>query len=158
MVINAAITSAWDIALTKQQIGQEILVYNYVPDPSNLITLEKFFRIQLATAKKMPLKRCLWYYEFFVIENRFIAKTIFYVNHIIPSKFFDFIFLLRGIKFRLRPIYKKIKRLWRIMPYFYYNEWTWDTKRTVVRIFDILICCIVENPLQRFEVVFEIIF
>lgn len=132
MVINAVLASAWDIALTKHQRGQEIPVYNYVPDFSNQITLERFFRIQLSTAKKMPLKRCIWYYEFYILENLFIAKTLFYVNHIIPSKILDFILFMKGMKFRLKPIYKKIKRLWRITPYFYYNEWKWDTNKTVV--------------------------
>lgn len=130
MTINALLAAAWDIA---RNTYQSIPVYNFTPKNNNSITWGKFTDLSFAASKNFPVSKSYWYYAFELHNDKFKAKVLHYLYHIVPAIFVDAILTITGQKLRLMLVYKKIGKLSEVLSFFSLNTFTWDDNNVVVR-------------------------
>ncbi|XP_034951190.1 fatty acyl-CoA reductase wat-like [Chelonus insularis] len=127
MVVNALLSSAWDIAQVHRS-KKEIPVYNYVSQ-DNPITYEDLKVMSQKYGLNYPTTRAIWYYSFRNNKYRIVHLFFVYFFHLLPALFIDAATLCMGKRARLLKVYKKIHRFMDVLNYFSTQEWKFGNDR-----------------------------
>ncbi|KAI4454871.1 male sterility protein 2-related [Holotrichia oblita] len=85
-VINCIIGASYKT--TTERKG-EIVVYNYVASPENVITWSKYMHLCETYGVRTPTMRCLWIYTLVLIRNKFLYTLYAALFHMVPAFFMD---------------------------------------------------------------------
>ncbi|XP_055373581.1 fatty acyl-CoA reductase wat, partial [Condylostylus longicornis] len=131
-VINALITSAWDIS-TRYQMrkceSSEIPVYNYV-FKSNNITWNQY----ISLARKgfhEPFGKQMWCFSFILFRWKWLYKIGDFFLHMIPGYIFDLIALARGKQRIFKKSHEKREKILHTMGWFSLQNWDYSNKNII---------------------------
>lgn len=118
---NAILACSWHTAKNHATIPP---IYNFVPDPENLVQWEAYRVSALTDGVKMPFTRMLWYPTLTVTASKTWFSILCFFYHIVPAIIFDFCLIMVGRKRRMLKMYKKIHKSCSLLNYFAENDWT----------------------------------
>lgn len=124
MVVNALISTAWDIAEIKRNNPEsnEIPVYNYV-SKDKPITWDELKIMSSKYGIQYPSCKAIWYYSFRNNKHKFIHLFYVYFLHLLPALIIDAVTLCVGKQPRLLKAYKKIHKFMNVLKYFSTQHW-----------------------------------
>ncbi|XP_034234650.1 fatty acyl-CoA reductase wat-like [Thrips palmi] len=131
MAINSVLAAAWDIAsrdTENRQLerGEEAEpdppVLNYVASVDQPITWGQFMALN-ARGVEIPSMRCIWYYDFRLVKNRFLYLIYQFFMHLVPAFLVDMGCRVVGKKPFLQDAYRKIHKFSTVISYFCCQDW-----------------------------------
>ncbi|KAK0079381.1 hypothetical protein PV325_001342 [Microctonus aethiopoides] len=128
MVVNALITTAWDVAKVHKDKIEEIPIYNYVSQ-DNPITYDELKDMSAKHGINYPTIKAIWYYSFRNNKHKLIHLLYVYFLHLLPALLIDAATLCIGKRPKLLKIYKKIHRFMDVLNYFSTKQWTFGNNR-----------------------------
>lgn len=90
MVINIAITAAWNKAISKAT-KDNLSIYNCVTGNQNPITWTNFTKAIVVGMRKYPLEDAVWYPAVTICSTERVYQLLTYLYQIVPATIFDFL-------------------------------------------------------------------
>ncbi|XP_011193929.2 fatty acyl-CoA reductase wat [Zeugodacus cucurbitae] len=113
-----------------ENVKSEPLIYNYVPDASNVITWGTLADTTQHYARKYPFSNILWYPFTVKVQSLRLETILSFFLHILPGYLQDMLLRLRGEKTRMVHMYQKQDQCLQVLNYFKTNLWTHNTTNT----------------------------
>ncbi|XP_046383071.1 fatty acyl-CoA reductase wat-like [Ischnura elegans] len=123
-VVNAAITTAWDVATNRKGT----VVYNYSSGGQNPIKWKEYMGYCEEYGHQCPPEKALWYYSLTLTKKKWVYLILRLLLHIWPALMVDFTCSLVGKPKRMLQIYDKVDEFADLSAFFTMHQWTFSDK------------------------------